>query len=377
MAKSLYDFCIERDEFELLVQWDKQKNGELTIRDVSKGSHKKIWWKCAFGHSWQSAVYTRTGQHSGCPYCAGKIPHPSARVLADECPELIKEWHPTKNLDLTPYDVAPGTHLRVWWKCEQGHEWIAQIKSRVSGAKCPVCSNRKVEIGVNDLASTHPEIAAQWHKAKNGTLSPQSVVFGNHRKVWWQCGKGHEWQATILSRTSSGNGCPVCAGKVVVPGINDLASQKPHIAAQWHPTKNGVLTPDSVTPYSNRKVWWLCEKDHGYYAAVSQRTQNGSDCPYCAGRKVLAGFNDLETVEPRIAAQWHPDLNGELTPRMITAGSGKRVWWQCADGHVWKAVVYSRAGAKKAGCPVCAGKGKESKQIRYADIMAERLKITK
>lgn len=372
MAKTLYDFCIERDEFELLVQWDKQKNGELTPRDVTKGSHKKIWWKCAFGHSWQAVVYTRTGQHSSCPYCTGRLLSPSARVLADECPELVKEWHPSKNADLTPYDVAPGSHQRVWWKCKMGHEWIAQVKSRTQGAKCPVCSNKKVQIGVNDLGTTYPEIAAQWHKTKNGTLTPRSVVFGNHRKVWWQCEKGHEWEATILSRTSNGNGCPICAGKVVIPGINDLASQKPHIAAQWHPSKNGVLTPQEVTPYSNRYVWWFCDKGHEYRTAIAHRTQAESDCPYCKNRKVLAGFNDLATLEPKIAAQWHEELNGTLTPQMVTAGSHKKVWWQCSEGHVWRAVIYSRTGGRKCGCPVCSGRVKESKQLRYADIMAER-----
>ena len=374
MAKSLYDFCIEKDEFELLVQWDKQKNGELTPRDVSHGSHKKIWWKCAFGHSWQAVVYTRTGQHSGCPYCTGRMLPPSARVLADECPELTKEWHPTKNAGLTPYDVPPGTHQRVWWQCENGHEWLAQVNSRVRGSKCPVCSNKKVQIGVNDLGTTHPEIAAQWHPTKNGTLKPQSVVYGNHRKVWWRCEKGHEWEATILSRTTLGNGCPVCAGKVVIPGVNDLASQKPHVAAQWHPTKNGVLMPRDVTPYSNRYVWWVCEKGHEYRTVIAHRSQSESDCPYCKNRKVLAGFNDLATIEPKIAQQWHPELNEPLTPQMVTPGSAKKVWWQCAEGHIWRAVIYSRTGDKKCGCPVCSGKVKESKQIRYADIIAERLK---
>lgn len=377
MAKSLYDFCIERDEFELLVQWDKQKNGELTPRNVKKGSHRKIWWKCAFGHSWQAVVYTRTGQSSGCPVCAGKTMPPSVRILSDECPELAKEWHPSKNADLSPHDVPPGSHLRVWWQCEKGHEWVAQIKSRAQGAKCPICSNKKVQIGINDLATTHPEIAAQWHKTKNGTLTPQSVVYGNYRKVWWQCEKGHEWQAPIMSRTSMGNGCPICAGKVVIPGINDLASQKPHIAAQWHPTKNGTLTPQSIAPYSNRHVWWICEKGHEYRATIACRTQSETDCPYCKNRKVLAGFNDLETLAPYLAAQWQKELNAPLTAQMVTPGSSKKVWWQCPEGHIWQAVIYSRTGGKKCGCPVCSGKVKESRQIRYADIMAERQKTNK
>ena len=65
----------------------------------------------------------------------------------------------------------------------------------------------------------------------------------------------------------------------------------------------------------------------------------GVGCPYCAGRKVLVGFNDLETLEPELAPQWHPSLNGTLTPRMVTTGSHQKVWWQCEKFRVWEATV--------------------------------------
>lgn len=90
--------------------------------------------------------------------------------------------------------------------------------------------------------------------------------------------------------------------------------------------------------------------------AVASRTAEGRGCPVCAGRSVLPGFNDLRTKQPQLAEQWHPTLNGSLTPEMVTTGSHKKVWWQCSVGHVWKAVVYSRAGKAQSGCPVCAGR---------------------
>lgn len=93
---------------------------------------------------------------------------------------------------------------------------------------------------------------------------------------------------------------------------------------------------------------------------------HGSGCPYCAGRKALRGFNDLATVDPKTAAQWHPTLNGSLTPEMVTAGSRKKVWWQCSEGYVWKAAVYSRTGSRKSGCPVCAGRAKQNRYISAA-----------
>ena len=257
--------------------------------------------------------------------------------------------------------------------CEKGHEWQSMVKSRVSGCGCPVCAKRAIQQGDNDFATTHPELAKQWHPTKNGTLTPQDVTAGAHRKVWWMCEKGHEWQAAVFSRTANGAGCPVCAGKVIVPGENDLRTIYPSIAKEWHAAKNENLTPETVSPYSNRKVWWICERGHAYQAVVAARTMHGSGCPYCAGRKALQGFNDLATIDPKTAAQWHPTLNGSLTPEMVTAGSRKKVWWQCSEGHVWKAAVYSRTGSRKSGCSVCVGRVKSEQQKRYAAAMAGRL----
>lgn len=105
---------------------------------------------------------------------------------------------------------------------------------------------------------------------------------------------------------------------------------------------------------------------------MTSRSREGAGCPFCAGRKVWPGFNDLETVEPKVAAQWHPTLNGQLTPRMVTAGSRRKVWWQCPEGHVWKAVVYSRAGKRKCGCPVCAGRISEARMKAYRHMVGEQ-----
>ena len=198
----------------------------------------------------------------------------------------------------------------------------------------------------------------EWDSEKNLPLMPDGVTHGSHTMAWWRCSLGHRWQAAVASRTVSGAGCPVCAGKQILPGFNDLASQYPELAKEWDTERNGSLTPDSVSAYSNRKAWWHCEKNHSYQAVIATRTMRGSGCPYCANKRVLPGFNDLATAEPTVAAQWHPTLNGSFTPQMVTAGSHRKVWWQCANGHVWKAAIYPRAGKQRCGCPICAGRTK-------------------
>lgn len=369
MKKTLREFCDESGQSQLLEQWDTQRNLPLTPDLVTYGSKRKVWWRCKQGHTWQASICTRTGNGTGCPVCAGKMPVAGENDLQSRYPELAREWHPTRN-EITPQQVLPGSHKAVWWVCKRGHEWKASVKSRVVGSGCPVCANRMVIPKENDLATEFPEIAAQWHPTKNGTCTAYDVTSGSRRKIWWICEKGHEWQAAVYSRALGGNGCPVCAGRKVVSGENDLASQFPEIAAQWHTEKNGTLTPQQVTPYVNRKVWWKCELGHSYQAMVAARTMSGTGCPYCAGRKVLPGFNDLATLYPEIAKQWHPTLNGTLAPDNVTVGSHRKVWWQCAEGHVWQAVIYTRTGVKKCGCPVCAGRVKRTKNERYQKIIA-------
>lgn len=360
----MYDYCAEHNNLTLLQQWHPLNNDPLTPHSVTYGSKQRVWWRCERGHEWKTAVYTRTGAGSACPYCAGKQACPGENDLASQRPDIAAQWHPEKNSTLTPDSVSVGSHRAVWWVCEKGHEWRAMVKTRVAGCGCPVCANRTLLPGVNDLGSVRPELARQWHPTKNCGLTPADVLAGTHRKVWWQCGKGHEWQAMVSSRVS-GVGCPFCAGKAVLPGENDLASNFPAVAAQWNSEKNDGLKPTDVTPTSNRKVWWRCELGHEYPAIIASRTMNGNNCPYCSGKKTLPGFNDLATLQPAVAAQWHPTLNGSLTPQMVTTGSHRMIWWQCPEGHVWKAAIHSRAGPQKCGCPVCAGRVNAARQARY------------
>lgn len=277
---------------------------------------------------------------------------------------LLDEWDREKNAQLDPSEVGAHSPRKVWWRCKHGHSWQARIADRVTrGHGCPYCSGKRAIAGETDLATLYPAIAAEWHPTKNGDLTPDQVTPKSNKKVWWQCDVGHEYQSTIDNRVLIGRGCPYCTNQKVLVGYNDLATTMPDIAAEWHPTLNGDLTPEMVTKGSNRKVWWLCKEGHPYQASVANRTAfKDAGCPYCAGRKAWPGFNDLATKFPKIAAQWHPTLNGDLTPDQVTAGSGRKVWWQCSEGHVWQACIHNRTGVNKTGCPVCAKGTKKGKR---------------
>ena len=264
-------------------------------------------------------------------------------------PNLANEWHPTKNSTLSPRDVTAGSNKKVWWLCEKGHEWQAVISSRKTGCGCPFCAGQRVISGYNDLATVNPLLASEWHPTKNGELLPSNVTTGTNRKVWWLGKCSHEWEASIGSR-NAGRNCPYCSSQKLLVGFNDLETTNPSLAFEWHLTRNGELTPRDVMSGSNRKVWWQCKNGHEWQNSINTRNR-GNGCPYCANQLVLSGYNDLQTLNPVLARQWHPTLNGASKPCDYMPGSNKKAWWICENGHEWQAVIASRN--KGAGCMIC------------------------
>jgi hypothetical protein len=291
----------------LVADWHPSKNGDLTPQTVSAGNKKKVWWRHADpscvapgGHEWETRCGHRASSGSGCPACAGRDAVAGVNDMATTHPELVADWHPSKNGDLTPQTVVAGTHKKVWWKHSDpscvvpgGHEWEITGDNRSQGRGCPACAGQVVVAGVNDMATTHPELVADWHPSKNGDLTPQTVLAGTGKKVWWKHSDpscvvpgGHEWEIAGWNRVGQGSGCPACSGKAVVAGANDLATTHPEVAADWHPTKNGDLTPQTVVAGTGKKVWWkhsdpscVVPGGHEWETAGSVRVRSG--CPAC------------------------------------------------------------------------------------------------
>ena len=349
---------------DIAAQWHPTKNGELSPSQFTRGAAKIAWWLCpTCGHEWQASVFVRTNG-VGCPQCrpeqlTKRLLNKRGSLLTNN-PALAAQWHPTKNGALTPDQVLPKSGKKVWWLGPCGHEWQATVCNRANDDNCPYCAGKKILRGFNDLASQNSSLAAQWHPAKNGTLTPDQVTAKSGKKVWWLCPDcGHEWESTIANR--AGGGCPQChpeqRSKRLLESRGSLLANNPALAAQWHPTKNGVLTPDQVLPKSNKKVWWLCpDCGHQWEATVVARA-NGGGCPECSPQRKAKALvekrGSLLTNNPALAAQWHPAKNGALTPDQVTAKSAKKVWWLCPDcGHQWEATPQSRAGSNN--CPSCS-----------------------
>ena len=333
---------------QLAREWASGHNGDRTPENTTYGSNQKITWQCHKGHLWTSTPNTRTrgGKVRPCPYCAGRRPIPGETDFATRHPTLVHEWAYDLNVGLDPAQLLPGSDKKVWWRCAQGHEWQTRINTRtLNKTSCPVCSNHMVYLDDYNVAS-YPEILVLWDSTKND-VEPEDVYVSSTQEVWWQCRRRHSWKASTKNvfeayRHSKQYGdddfaCDKCAkesstGRKPRPFFPDVF---PHLLDEWDWDKNAELgkNPHQLTVGSEARVWWVCRAEgHSWQTQVRSRTK-GSNCPYCGNKKLLTGFNDLQTVNPSLAERWHPTLNGELTPSDIMATSHQKVHWLCEKGH--------------------------------------------
>lgn len=303
---------------------------------VTAGSNRKLNWKCSSQHHWSAIVASRALNSNGCPFCSGRVVMPGFNDLKTLYPKLALEadgWDPSL--------ILPGSGKKLKWRCSEGHTWIASAVNRKLGSGCKICSKRKVIPGTSDLATRFPKLGLEadgW--------DPSDVFPRTHQKLKWKCAKGHKWEASPNSRThlKQPTGCPVCSGRNVLPGFNDLKTLFPETAVQandWDPSL--VLAHSSAT----RK--WKCNLGHSWSSPPSLQVRANGRCPFCTGAKAWPGFNDLATTDPDLAAQLV-----EEDPSTIRIGSSKKVLWQCANGHQWKTSPNERKRGK--GCPFCSGR---------------------
>lgn len=189
------------------------------------------------------------------------------RLLIDTHPEIAEEWDHAKNGELTPFGVTFGSGRKVWWLCDRGHSYQAQVTNRTKkagGTGCPVCKGTQVAAD-NNLLLQFPSVAAQWHETKNGIKRPEDYRPKSHTKVWWQCDRyqEHEWEAAISSRTNSGSGCPKCGVSTSLPELRLYAEFLSLFPDTQHRHKEGKQEIDIFIPSLKIGI----EYDGAYYHA--------------------------------------------------------------------------------------------------------------
>lgn len=219
----------------------------------------------------------------------------------------------------------------------------------------------------DSLETRFPAIAKEWDWDNNEGITPSQVSSGSHKKVFWICpickksySKAICNRTSPSKRTAESKKCPICLGRIIIPGYNSLKATNPKVVElEWDYSKNDI-DPDTIPPHQNKKYWWKCNNGHqSYESTVNNKISGtGGNCPYCSSQK-LSEEKSLAFLNSSLAKEWHPVKNGEITPSDIFANSNEKVWWLCpVCNHEWEATVTNRNNNKR-GCPSCA-KGRQS-----------------
>lgn len=394
---------------------------------TARTSRKVWWKCATCGNSWFATVASQNDRiKHGCPYCSGRLVVKGKTDLLSQFPNIADEWDFEKN-EIGPDEVSRSSSVKYWWKCKEcGHTWKQTVANRTGNKSgCPRCNIENVnsfceqavlyyvrrvfpdaingdkhlgmelDIYIPSIKTAIEYDGEVWHESKKKTTIDE-------RKNKLCETTGVKLYRIREPRLKSIDGCITIVredsttskslDRAIISlmselGINDLqvnteadgtkimeqyaqkksskslASCSPDIAKEWHPTKNGVLTPEKVNNGTTKKVWWLGKCGHEWLMRVNERTQkprkqtNGKTrkpygCPYCSGKRILIGFNDLKTSNPELAEEWHPQRNAPLMPTDFTSGSRRKVWWLGKCGHEWQQAIGNRA-RQGQGCPIC------------------------
>ena len=395
----------------LIEEWHPTLN-DKTPFDYTPSSNYKVWRQCSKGHEWQAAINNRSSGRN-CPTCSNKSSRNEIRLLT-ELKELFGNVLSRHKLgqyevDIFLPDLGVAIEYDGWWwhRDSQEKDHRKQLEVTKKGVKLirvrekplPSVTSKEIHVDggtaisksdvasvvrlisethfidytssnefLNDelyrvyldyfpspfpehsLAQHNPKLASEWHPTKNMPLTPANFAPAASYRAWWLCSNGHEWHATINNRRS--RGCPYCSGRFAT-NENCMAVTNPELIPLFHPTRNGDVEPTNIKANNGKLLWWRCSMGHEWqqrgYAVVKN---TGEPCPRCR-------FPSMSDTDPLMAAAFHSTLNGEIRPSDISAGTGKRYWWQCANdtAHVWHTTGSNLKKASRPDlCPDCRRK---------------------
>jgi len=340
---------------ELLEEWDYEKNAPLIPEHFLSKSNQKVWWRCKrCGNEWQASIGTRTNGH-GCSVCSNAI-HTSFQEQAifyymkqafpNTVNGYIPQWEKSKaEIDIYIPDINLGIEYdgQKWHqntkKDKQKTEWVVRNGAqliRIREPKCPALKDDSHQIIISETDNDYDYL-------ENVIIEILKYISDNY-------------EIDTVKKCNIKKDYPKILATYEKNKFNESLEHKyPEIAKEWDYEKNAPLKPQNITAHTYKKVWWTCRRcNNSYLQAVSNRV-SGTECPYCAGKKIKKGFNDLMTLNPSLASEWHSVLNKNTNPSGITLHSRKSVWWKCGKcGYEWQAPVYSRSTG--VGCPACTNK---------------------
>lgn len=297
---------------ELAEQWSLLNN--VTAAETMAGDTRLYLWECGKeGHVWKTSPASRVRQRSGCAVCSKHVLVPGVNDLATTDPSVAAWMNDSK---LEPFQVTSGSPKKVGWTCDKGHHFVRVIHKHVAKKTCPVCQGYTVLSGFNDLVTKSPDVAKEWHPTKNIGRDPSAEFDASGVAAWWLCKKcGHEWNTPPFERTRRRTGCPRCSGRVVFPGVNDLATRRPDLLDEWDYGMNSV-SPSDVSEFSHIAVWWKCgtNPSHTWKASPSSRSTRGCGKCFKSSQSSQAETDLYNFVRKTVTCEVKRHVSGIIPP---------------------------------------------------------------
>lgn len=361
----------------LMAQWDYKQNNRIGLdpHELTTGSGLAAFWVCPLGHTWTATINSRN-RGNGCPYCAGKRAWPGFNDFESKYPELVKEWHPTKNGNLLPSQVTYGSGIKVWWQCKRNHEYEACPRDRARGSGCPICAAA--------LKTSFPEQAIYYYikKCFPDALSRYTDIFDDKMEldVYIPSIKvGIEYDGSVYHTKASllkdNRKYMICQEH----GIKLVRVYETSPSAKWLNCDRKIEVPNGQRKYLDSVISQLCFK-LGRPTDVNIERDRFEILEYLQYMEAT-----LEEQFPEVSSEWDYEANYPLAPGNFPPFSNVRASWICKYcGRKWTTMICTRtARGDHAGCKYCTSKESRKKQIAnkiknngslydlYPNLMAE------
>lgn len=374
-----YTWCMNHGEFgqQLIKEFNSEKN-IFTLQDVTYSSHMKAVWTCENGHTFEMSLNQRTNKGDGCPNCKLRGRSFPERFIYNSLKSIISDTEhnyrfPTNIEEVGGYELdirIPSYKLAIEYNGFIHHsepingEYAKESKEY---KKTEACSNMGYRlIHIHD---------------KNKNIEPyilNDIIYFNYDTKNTSINALEKVVNIILKEMDINQGIDFegIRNKTIreentIAYEDSLEFNYADLSKQWDFEKNKDYTPATISYKSRYKAYWIGICGHSWQAEVHHRAENNAGCPYCSSNKLLAGFNDLQTIYPELAKEWHPTLN-EKSANEVMAKSYKKFFWECPCCHYGKDGEWVVAPAnrtlkgRETACPRCGhfwktGKHKNSK----------------
>lgn len=366
---------LETNAPEIAKEWNPTKNGDLTPRNITYKSGKKVWWLCPKGHEYEATPHDRVGDNTKCPICSARrntsFPEQALYFYIKKMfPDAISRYKDLFNHGMELDIYIPSIRIGIEYDGYNWHKTAEQHKNE--RRKYEICqANQIMLFRVKDIKSEPWQDVANkvfWIRNSKRPIEIQSVI--QEVLDWLDSDINLFTRNPLNSSFHTKVNCDLERDKIEISSYltdikNSLVVTRPDIAEQWDYESNKPLIPEMFSRGSNDKVWWICTRcGKSYQATINHKNRSDSRaCQKCSciikgesitSNKVLK-VGSLLDANPELAKEWHPTKNGDLKPENVTLGRFKKVWWLCQTcGYEWESSPNNRS--KGIGCPHCSGR---------------------